>query len=316
MQKVGAFFKLIRWQNLLMIVLVQLLLQYMLIGHVFRLINMDLPLNNLYFSLLMLSTIFMAAFGYVYNDVMDIQTDMLNKDNKRIIGVHFSKTTGLRIAWTLLALAIIPAIYLSIALQLIQLVFIHIIIALGLYYYSKDLQKRVLSGNILISLFTAMSIFIVWLYHLVVLKNDPIMMVDARRVTPFINQLVIAFTSFAFLISLIRELIKDVEDRKGDGQKNYKTFAVVYGVKKSKRLVCFFSIIMLISVLYSVYYTYLHHWLQLSTYLIVAVAFPLVYFMVYLQKSKKNEEFSDLSILAKIIMVAGILSMQIFYINY
>ena len=316
MQKIGAFFNLIRWQNLLMIILVQLLLQYMLIGYVFQLIKMDPPLNNFYFFLLMLSTVFMAAFGYVYNDVMDIQADILNKSNKRIIGVYFSKTNGLRIAWALLALAIIPAIYLSIALQLIQLGFIHFIIALGLWYYSKDLQKRVLSGNILISLFTAMSIFIVWLYHLVVLTNDPIMMVDARKVTPFINQLVIAYTSFAFLISLIRELIKDVEDRAGDGEKNYKTFAVVYGVKKSKRLVCFFSMIMLLSVLYSTYYTYLHHWYQLSAYLIVAVAFPLVYFMVYLQKSKKNEDFSDLSTLAKIIMIAGILSMQIFYINY
>lgn len=316
MNKIKAFFKLIRWPNLLMIILVQLLLQYMLIGNVFKLIHMSPPLNNLYFFLLMISTVFMAAFGYAFNDVQDIKIDTINKDGKRIIDVYIGKKSGLRIAWALLALALIPALYISLMLQMIQLFFIHIIIALGLWYYSVELKNRVLSGNALVSLFTALSIYIVWLYHLIVLKNNADLIVDARRIIPFLNLIITAYSLFAFIISLIRELIKDIEDKKGDSEKGSKTFAIVYGIQKTKILVYFLSVIMLLFVLLSAYYSYMHNWLKLGVYLIIAVAFPLVYFMIHLQKSKTDEDFGDLSTLAKIIMVAGILSIQILYISY
>ncbi len=316
MNKITAFFKLVRWPNLLMIILAQLLLQYMLIGHVFSLIHLDNPLSNLNFFLLMWSTVFMAAYGYAYNDVQDIHIDEINKKEKRIIDVYIDKKSGLKIAWILLLLALIPALYLSVALHMIQLFLIHLFIAVGLWYYSKELKKTVLSGNIIVSLFTALSIFIIWLYHLVVLKNDPSLMIEASSIIPFLHFLVMSYTIFAFLISLIRELIKDIEDKKGDGNKGLNTFAVVFGIKKTKWLVCLFSLLMLILVLYFSYYTYTQNLIKLALYLIITVAFPLIYFMVYLQKSKKNEDFKELSTLAKIIMIAGILSMQIFYINY
>ena len=316
MNKIKAFFILIRWPNLLMIILLQMLLQYMLIGHVFNMINLEIPLNNLHFFLLMMSTVFMAAFGYVYNDVQDIKIDTINKNGKRIIDVYIGKKAGLIIAWALLSLALIPALYLSIMLQMIQLFFIHVIIALGLWYYSVELKKRILSGNVLVSIFTALSVLIIWLYHLIVIKNNAPLMVDARKIIPFLNLVIVSYSIFAFIISFIRELIKDIEDLKGDSERGLKTFAVVYGIKKSKLLIYFLSIIMLSFLIISAYYAYLHHWIKLTVYLIIAVVFPLFYFIVHLQKSKNVEDFNDLSTLAKIIMLAGILSIQILYINY
>jgi len=316
MNKINAFFKLIRWPNLLIIILAQLLLQYMLIGNVFALIHMTSPLNTLYFFLLMMSTVFMAAFGYAYNDIQDIKIDKINKNKKRIIDVYIDKKTGFIIAWSLLILALIPALYLSIVLQTIQLFFIHLTIALGLWYYSVKLKKQVLSGNILVSFFTALSIYIVWLYHLIVLKNTAVLMVDARKIIPFLNLVIAAYSIFAFVISLIREIIKDIEDIKGDTEKGLKTFPIVYGIEKTKILVYFLSFIMLLFVSLSIYYSYMHHWLKLAVYFIITVAFPLVYFIIHLYKSKSNEDFGDLSTLAKIIMIAGILSIQILYISY
>ena len=234
MPKISAFFKLIRWPNLLMIMVTQSLLNYMVIGHVLNLIHVRLPLSHLDFILLMLSTILMAAFGYAYNDVQDEQVDRINKKDKRIIGNSITAKKGLIISFILLIAALIPAIYLAIKLLMVQLIFIHLTIAAGLWYYSTHLKKSLLVGNIIISLFTALSLFIVWLYHLVVLKMDPVMMIDARKLIPFIHQMVLFYTAFAFIISMIREMVKDIEDQKGDARFHMKTFVLKFGLSKTK----------------------------------------------------------------------------------
>lgn len=316
MTNIKAFFKLIRWPNLLMIMVTQCLLNYMVIGHVLNLIHVRLPLSNIDFILLMLSTVLMAAFGYAFNDVQDQKVDEINKNDKRIIGRTFSTKTGLRISYSLLILAILPAIYLAIKLQMIQLTFLHLLIGGGLWYYSTQLKKSLLAGNIIISLFTAFSIFIVWLYHLVVLRMDPVLMIDSQKVTPFIHQMVLFYTAFAFIISMIRELVKDVEDQKGDAQFNMKTFVVKFGIPKTKILIAGLVILMILMLALASYLSYLYHWTQLTIYLLVAVGIPLIYFLSNLKKSQNQDDFSNLSTLAKIIMAAGILSMQLFYISY
>ena len=316
MSKITAFFKLIRWPNLLMIILSQVLLQYMLITHVFSLIHIDSPLSHWQFFLLMMSTVFMAAYGYAFNDVQDVTIDTINKDHKRIIEKSISRKSGLRIAWVSLFFSFLPAIYLAFTLQMLQLIAIHLFIAFGLWYYSTDLKKQILSGNIIISLFTAFSISIVWLYHLVAIHNNPTAIIDGQSVIPFINQLILGLSFFAFIISFIREIIKDLEDIEGDKKRDLKTFPIVYGLKKSKLLIISLSLIMIVSTAYAAYYSYAHHLLKVSIYLLIAVGIPLIYLISNLLKSRTKDDFSDLSTLAKIVMVAGILSIQIFYINY
>lgn len=316
MSNIKAFFNLIRWSNLLMIMVTQCLLNYMVIGHVLNLIHVRLPLSNVDFTLLMISTVLMAAFGYAFNDVQDQKVDEINKINKRIIGAVFSAKTGLRISYSLLILALLPAIYLAVKLQMIQLIFLHLLIGGGLWYYSTQLKKSLLLGNILISLFTALSIFIVWLYHLVVLRMDPILMVDAQKLSPLIHQLVLFYTAFAFIISLIREIVKDIEDQRGDAQLGMTTFVVKFGIPKTKILITILVILMLLMLALASYLSNSYHWTPLTLYLLVAVGIPLLYFLLNLKKSQIQEDFSNLSILAKIIMVAGILSMQLFYISY
>ena len=311
-----AFFKLIRWPNLLMIAFTQILLQYLVISHVFQLIQMESPLNHLQFFVLLLSTVFMAAFGYVYNDIQDIEIDVINKKSKQIVGTRISQKWASRLAYLFLALALIPAFYLALSMDMWQLFLIHISIALGLWYYSVEWKKRVIIGNLVISIFTALSIYIVWIYHLAVLRTHPVLIVDSRKVIDFINILVLSLSVFAFLISLIRELIKDVEDKRGDSQNGLKTFAVLYGVQKTKVLVCVLSLLMMVFIGVAAYYSYQYNWIKLSVYFLIAVGIPMLYFIINLNKSKQKEDFENLSTLAKIIMLAGILSMQVFYISY
>ena len=316
MNKTKAFLQLVRWPNLLMIILSQLLLQYMVIGHVLSLIQMDMPLSNGLFFLLMASTVFMAAFGYAYNDLKDVEVDEINKDSKRVVDKKLNKKTVLKTARIFLVLALLPALYLAYYLMMPQLFLIHIFIAIGLWYYSVDIKKKVLSGNLLISFFTAFSIFIVWLYHLIVFRDNPIAMVDARKAIPLLNIIVITYSIFAFVISLIREIIKDVEDIPGDQKYSMQTFAIRFGIKSTKILVHILSLFMLLLIFVSSWYAYSYHWLNLCIYLLIAVGIPLVYLNTNLLKSHSPTDFGNLSMLAKIIMIAGILSMQLFYISY
>lgn len=299
-----------------MIMVAQLLLNYLVIDRVLNLVHVDLPLSHFQFVLLMMSTVFMAAWGYAFNDVEDEKVDAINKDEKRIIGKSFSRESGFRIAYSFLILSLIPALYLSIRLEMIQLIFLHMIIGIGLWYYSTRLKKTVLLGNITISLFTAFSIFIVWLYHLVVLRADSTLMVNSKKMIPFINQMVLYYTAFAFVISLIREIVKDVEDKTGDAEYQMNTFVVKFGLTKTKFLVYTLGILMLLMLGSAIYFSHLYGWKQLSIYLGIAVGIPLLYFLKNLKNSQTTEDFSNLSTLAKVIMLAGILSMQLFYISY
>lgn len=311
-----SFFQLIRWPNLLMLVFTQMMLNYLVLGHMFKLIHLELPLESVDFTLLVLSTVFMAAFGYIFNDVKDEEVDKINKEQKRIIGKKFDKSSGLLAGWVFLIISIGISIYLGIKLQMIQLIFLHILIAVGLWYYSTQLKKTILTGNIIISLFTGISVFIVWLYHLVALKNNPIMMVDAQKIIEFATYTVIIYSAFAFIISLIREIVKDVEDKEGDEKTGMKTFVIRYGLIKTKALSFTLLGLMLLLLLSAAYMAYSYGWLQLAIYLLVAVGIPLIYFIMNLQSAQNKKDFKDLSFLAKIIMIAGILSMQLFYISY
>lgn len=316
LSKLKSFFQLIRWPNLLMLVFTQMMLNYLVIGHMFKLIHLELPLESFDFTLLVLSTVFMAAFGYIFNDVKDEEVDKINKEQKRIIGEKFDKNSALLAGWVFLAISIGISIYLGIKLQMIQLIFLHILIAAGLWYYSTQLKKTILSGNIIISLFTGISVFIVWLYQLVALKNNPIMMVDAQKITEFATYTVVIYTVFAFIISLIREIVKDVEDKEGDEKTGMKTFIIQYGLNKTKILTYSLIGLMLLLLLFAIFMAYSYAWLQLAIYLGVAVGIPLIYFILNLIKAQHKKDFKDLSLLAKIIMIAGILSMQLFYISY
>lgn len=311
-----AFFQLIRWPNLLMIVFTQMMLNYLVIGHLFKLIHLEMPLASLDFGLLVLSTVFMAAFGYIFNDVMDEDVDEINKSEKRIIGKKISRVSGLLAGRVFLILALAPALYLSIKLEMIQLFFIHLAIAGGLWYYSIYLKKIILIGNIVISLFTGFSVLIVWMYQLVALRQDPMLMVDALKITAFIGNVVLLYSVFAFIISMIREIVKDMEDVEGDQQTGMKTFIIKFGLNKTKLLTYSLLIMMLSLLSIAIYISYSYDWQKLAIYLMVAVGIPIIYFFMNLKTAQEKKDFKDLSLLAKIIMIAGILSMQLFYISY
>jgi 4-hydroxybenzoate polyprenyltransferase len=316
MKNIQAFFLLIRWPNLVVIILAQLFLHYFIIGNLAHSIQLDLSLTVYQLLLLVFSTVLIAAAANILNDVDDLKIDRLNKPDKVIIGKFINAPLAIRIAWIFNAIAFLMSLFLAYQLHFIQLALIQMIVILLLKRYAQDFKNKPLIGNMLVALFTALSIFIVYLYNLVSVIEHPILFASLQKQLPLIFLLTQAYVFFAFMSNMIRELVKDIEDIEGDSVFQLRTFPIVYGRSKSMFLVKSLNIVLILGLLVFSAYAFLMNWFYLGVYLIVAVLFPTFYFQWKSSFAKSREDYKNLSFLSKIIMLAGILSMQVFSLQF
>ena len=311
----SPYLKIIRLPNLLIIILTQYLLRICIIQNFYSLGDVTPALGHFDFALLVFSTLLIAAGGYVINDNFDEAIDKLNKPEKVLVGKSISRPSAYIYYWVLTIPGIIIGFYLAIKVDYLSLGFVYLAIAIMLWLYSERYQKTVLWGNIVISLLSAMVILIVWSFEFFALKANPIHYVETMKYLKPISIIVLVYAVFAFFTSIIREIFKDIEDMEGDKSAGYRTLAIVAGIKISKRIgICFILILMtLIGV--SQYFLWQEGFSLVFWYLLIAVQTLFLFVIYNVIKSKNREDFHFLSNALKLIMVAGILSMQLFYIS-
>ena len=195
--------------------------------------------------------------------------------------------------------------------------FIFIAIAMMLWFYSAQYKKTAFWGNFVIALLSAMVVLIVWLFEFFALRANPINYTEAMKQLELISAVVAGYAIFAFLVSMIREIMKDVEDIEGDKAAGYKTSTRSDWHKRSETICHNINL----------HYHYFTCHLPIFSFRNEADACILVFTdcrsivsylpgIQHIVKAKTKEDFHFLSNAAKIIMVAGILSMQLFYISY
>ncbi len=291
-----------RWKNLLMIILVQALLKFVL----FQKFELNITLDFIHFLLLALSSVFIAMAGYIINDINDIKADEINKPNKVFVGKQISFKTANNLFLAFNSLGLLIGFYLTIYIHKNSFFIIYIIISLLLYRYSIDLKKRYIVSNLVVSFIVFLSIIIVPIFDIVPATNA--LNRDAQIV---IFKLVFIISIFAFFLTWIREILKDIEDVAGDKKIHSKTIPIVNGIQKSKSVLAILSIITFIGVTYFVYHIYQTNSIA-SMYLLVCVSLPLLYFAFKIKVAKTKKEFHQLSNLLKAIMLLGILSILMY----
>ncbi len=246
----------------------------------------------------------MSAYGYIINDVYDMETDRINKADRLIVGQWISKPMAIVLAGLSLGISLILAALVCWPLHIPMYFILFPTIGLGLWWYAEQLKAKPLIGNILVSILSAFSLGIIGLFEY------------ALQLPPAIDQLkhlwivIAAYSLFAFLLSMIRELVKDVEDIEGDQACQMRTFAIVAGIKNTKRIVNALGIMCLLLLIGSINMLLILAWPKiLSVYLSIAVLVPMGVFVLRLQKSQSTYDFSYLSTFAKLIMLSGVLSM-------
>lgn len=304
-----SLLKLIRYQNLLMVLLTMILTKYALVNYLFPIS----ALTNYDFIILSLSVVLITAGGYIVNDIYDMQVDQINKPKKVIVSVSISK----RNAWILYGIFTLVGlglgIYLSLEKHQLDHIFYFVGAVVGLFIYSSRLQKLPILGNLLVAALCALVIYLTKSFDLKysdeivgsALKNASSVKLTFWSLSYFF------FLRISFGITLIREILKDIEDINGDYNAKYKTLPIILGIKRVRNLVILLSIVLFL-------YVIIDAWLTISigssiiSYALFGISFLLLAFIYKIWSANSKREFRQLSSLLKIIMLLGILSMGLF----
>ena len=297
-----SILKLIRWKNLLLIALVQVLIKYAL----FQSFNSDITLNGFGFSLLVIATLCIAAAGNIINDICDIDTDLINKPSKVIVSTLISEPKAFNMFLWLTIIGVCIGFYLSNLIDKTSFSAIFIVTSALLYVYSTTLKQTILIGNVAVSILVAMSIIIVGLFDLL-----PVITPENQQAQLTVFKILLHYALFAFMINLLREIIKDIEDIKGDSKAEMRTFPVVIGKNRATKVLFGLSFIPLIAVTYYVI-TYLYKQQIAVGYFLLFVIAPLLYFTIKIFSAESDKELHHLSNVLKFIMLMGVLSLLLY----
>ncbi len=302
-----TFFKLIRLPNLLIVILTQCLTYFCVIKPFVESGGISLSLGFSEFILIVIMSVLITEAGYIINDYYDQDIDSINKPG-------FNTFNKLNRALLLLSFAVFNltgifiGFYLAEQTDTLLMGWFILCIVFILWLYSARYKRQLLTGNILVSLLSAFVVVIVWLFEFFFFRTEYGNSIEQREMIIAINEIILFYASFAFIVSLIREIVKDIEDREGDAEYDCKTLPVVVGVKNSKLVICLLLSAVVLSLLYLQYWHYEGYKL-LSWYFVIAVQLPLIFLIYRIIIAESKNNFKYISAFLKIIMLFGIVSM-------
>jgi 4-hydroxybenzoate polyprenyltransferase len=320
MKLVTAFLRLIRWPNLVFIVVTQCLFYYLITLTIFNNYTAVPVLSEKLFWFIVISSVFIAAAGYIINDYFDLNIDRVNKPDKLVVEKIIKRRWA--IVWHLVLsfAGLVISTWVCIKLfdwHTVLAGTINLLCVIALWLYSTNYKRQLLVGNILISLLTAWTILIIYVVNTkswVITK----IMYDTRHNYDMAGaklfKYAVLYAGFAFIISLIREVIKDMEDMEGDAKYGCKTMPIVWGIPSTKVFTAVWLIVAVAAlVIIQVYALYLGWWWS-AAYCVVTIIIPLLWILKKLYQAQVAKDYHQLSTAIKLVMLAGILSMVFFKI--
>ena len=284
--KLASLFSVVRGYNILIIFIAQYLASIYILAP-------DKPISKVLFDpnlfIIVIASTLAIASGYLINNFYDTEKDLINRPQKTLLDNYISQKTKLAIYFTLNFLSVILASYVSFKAVIFFSVFIFF-----LWFYSHKLKKYPFIGTLVASILAITPFFIVFVYYH---NFDMVIFVHA---------------TFLFLIISIRELVKDLENLKGDLTQNYRTIPVVYGIVFSKKIISALVVLTLAPTLILITNKfaigYMHYYFLLSFIL-------LVIFLFFLWKSSSKMQYTLLHNLLKLIIVVGVFSILLIDID-
>ncbi|SDL71239.1 geranylgeranylglycerol-phosphate geranylgeranyltransferase [Kriegella aquimaris] len=280
-----SLFSVVRGYNILMVVVAQYLASIYILAP-------DLPLRKVIFDFnlfaIVLASALVIAGGYIINNFYDAEKDLINKPTKSMLDRLVSQRFKLSTYFVLNFLAAFAASYVSFRAVLFFSIYIF-----GIWLYSHKLKRIAFIGNFVSAILAIAPFFAVFVYY----KN--------------FATVIFVHAMFLFLLILVREMIKDLENIAGDLAQNYKTIPVLYGVRFSKRCI---SVLILLTLLpslllinyFDVGYMYLYF---------IGGIFLLIFFLVMLWKAKTKMHYVGLHNILKLIIVVGVFSILLINVD-
>lgn len=327
MKQLVDFLKLIRFPNLVVIALTQYAIRFGIIYPFLKQGGLDLYLSESTFSLLVLATVMIAAAGYIINDYFDIKLDYLNKPDQMIVGKSIKRRYAMALHIFINAIGIVIAAYVAYTIKHPMLVLFQVVSAALLWYYSVTFKKQVIIGNLIIASLTALVPFTAGYYEVAVmfdhlsdltsLPENEAMIANLGSLLFSIKYLlywVIGYSAFAFLLTFIREIVKDMEDIEGDKAFDCKTLPIVFGIPAAKKTAIILSLITMIGLLsLEIIQLMGKDWISFS-YFVFFLSLPMLWTIYRIVKAREKRDFFIISQGIKIIMLFGILYTSLIYL--
>ncbi len=310
---INSYFQVIRGKNLLFLLFIQKLLEYAVVSPILQVFGFESS-NYWEYWLLNIASVLIAGGGYIINDYFDVEIDKINKPKKVFIGTNISQSIAFKYYSLLSILGIFFGLLLAFRVESFTLGFVFVFTVGLLWIYSSTYKRKPFIGNLIVAFLSALSLLIVAILPITILRNSYGMnLLNATPIPIMIYKWVGGFAFFAFLMTLIREIIKDMEDIEGDKKAGCRTLPIVWGLKVTKWFTAFLilatiSFLLLIDYLWIPFEGTLSFW-----YILFALIVPLLILIGLMIKAKEDCCFEKASTLAKLIMLMGILYSIIFY---
>lgn len=293
-----TIYTMLRVPNLLIIALTFLLLRYFVFIPVYSAYSIAPGMESLYYLLMISATVLIAAAGYISNDYFDVATDKVNKPGKQYIGSQITAGTALSTSILFSFFASVLGIWLALLMQS-WLPEILLLVALAVaWWYALSLKKSFVWGNMAVASMSAGTIVMAWVIE------DQYLQITGE---PFliITGIIAAISIFAFLLHLLREIVKDIEDMEGDRLINCKSLPIVKGIPVTKIILIILSVITLLFLTIAQIYLVQFSRIIAVIWLLICVEIPMLYFLKSLTAAKVKADYHKLSTLLKWIMLGG-----------
>ena len=268
--------------------------------------------------LLILSTICIAAGGYVINDYFDVKIDRINRPDDMVVTRVISREGAMRWFYVLTAVGITAGLATAWWAHSWNLLFIYVVIPGLLWFYSASYKRMLLVGNLIVAFISALVPLIVAIIHADYLQH---LYGDSLAYTPIVGQLYIwlgSFALFSFLLTWAREVVKDMEDIEGDREMECRTMPIVWGETASKMVVTILVVATMALVSYIAWFVlpFPMEWSTLtSRFVVFGLMVPMVCVLVLLWFARSKRELHTVQQVLKFAMFLGTMFSYVIYIN-
>lgn len=274
--KIISLFSVVRGYNIPIIVLAQYLASIFILAPEKRALSIIFDFN---LFILVLASSLTIASGYIINSFYDSKKDLINRPNKTHLDRLVSQKTKLYVYFSLNFFVTLIAFFVSGRAFIFYSVYIFLI-----WFYSHKIKKYPLVGNLMAAFLAVLPFFGILLYY----KN--------------FYEVIFFHAVFLFLLLLIREMVKDLENIRGDLANDYQTIPIVRGEVISKRIITLLLVLTVAPVYYLVNIFDVGY---MDIYFYVCFII-LIFFGIRLWKSNTKEQFLQLHNTLKFLIVAGV----------
>jgi 4-hydroxybenzoate polyprenyltransferase len=308
--------RLLRWQNLLIVFATQLLAWLLVIRPVQEYDPASFALSNVNFFLLALSTVCIAGAGYIINDYFDIKIDIINRPEKVVLEKRIPLKQAIIMHSILNAAGLTLALMVARRAGHISYISMQLVCTVMLWFYSTHFKRQFITGNIVVALLTAFTILVLIVYEPALHPYFSIrpFITTFKGVLPNPVYVLGFYIYFAFMLTWMREIVKDMEDFKGDAEQGCVTMPIKWGLKRSEQFTQLLGLLAVLPLLNAGIKLWLSGWKLFGVYTLAALVLPLLFWLITLRSGQATQaRYNRYSRWLKGIMVMGILSLVIYY---